>query len=90
MIRGAERLLPAVDELGAIQVGGNRRMQPALEDELVQSGKPIDQFVKRFAEGTRLEIDICDACPLPRNAEELNAHDDRNKMIAFTAHPPYT
>ena len=86
MIGGTERLAAVADELGAIQVGGDRRMQPAIEDELVQSGKSIDQCVKRFAQGTSLEIDVCDAGSLPRNAKELDPHDDRYMMIAFTVH----
>jgi len=63
------------DELGAVQVGDKRRMQPVHGDELTQGrnlgGKRSEQLPERIG----LHLQFGDAGTLAWNAKKLNMHN---------------
>jgi hypothetical protein len=65
------------DELVAVQVGDDRRMQPIRRDQAGQCGKAARQRPQQLAEGRRVDLQFGDAGTLSRDTQEFNVHDLR-------------
>ena len=74
MIACGEQPIRVVDELVAIQVRGDRRMQATFGDELAQVWKPARQRSKELTKGFGLDLDFRDASAFARDAEKLDVH----------------
>ena len=62
------------DERVAVQVGGDRRVQPVGRDQLAQARAPRRQRSEQLAEGVGLDLEFGDAGALAGNAQKFNVH----------------
>jgi formate dehydrogenase beta subunit len=73
IVRG-ERPVQIVDELVAIQIRGDRRVQATFCDELAQVWKADRQRSQELTKGLGFDLDFRDASAFARDAEELDVH----------------
>ena len=62
------------DELIAVQIGHERRVQPVALDDFGERRHPLRQRAKQLAEGIRVQFQLGNTGTLTGNAEELNVH----------------
>ena len=74
MIVGVETGSRIADERLAVEVGGYRRVQTIVDDQIAEARETIGQRPEELPERLRIDFDLGEAGALTRNTEELHVH----------------
>ena len=89
MIVRGEFPIGVADELVAVEVSDDGRVQLPVADHIMEPGKPRGQFMEHVTKGFRVDLDVGHTRPLARNTEEFNVHAGRKLMIALSVTPTF-
>ena len=89
MIVRGELPIGVADELVAVEVSDDGRVQLPVADHIMELGKPRGQLMEHVTKSFRVDLDVAHTRPLARNTEEFNVHAGRKLMIALAVTPTF-